>query len=120
MSILDRLRAALGGSGGSGSRKVDVQQARQLQQSGAVLLDVRSRAEFTAGHAPKARNIPLEQLPARAREIPTGRQVLAICQSGGRSARATALLREDGYDVLDVRGGMSAWQRADLPVEGDR
>jgi rhodanese-related sulfurtransferase len=114
MSILARLRAALGGGGGW---KADVQQARQLQQSGAVLLDVRTPEEFETGHAPKARNIPLDQLPARAREIPTGRQVLAICQSGGRSARATALLREKGYDVLDVRGGMSVWQRADLPVE---
>jgi rhodanese-related sulfurtransferase len=116
MSILGRLRAALGGGGG----RTDVQQARQLQQSGAVLLDVRTRQEFKTGHAPKARNIPLDQLPARAREIPTGRQVLAICQSGGRSARATAVLRDKGYDVLDVRGGMSAWQRAGLPVEGGR
>jgi rhodanese-related sulfurtransferase len=120
MSILGRLRAAFGGSGGSGGRKVDVQQAQQLQQSGAVLLDVRTREEFKGGHAPKARNIPLDQLPARAREVPTGRQVLAICQSGGRSARATAVLRDKGYDVLDVRGGMSSWQRAGLPVEGGR
>jgi rhodanese-related sulfurtransferase len=117
MSILGRLRAALGGGGG---RKVDVQQAQQLQQSGAVLLDVRTREEFKNSHAPKARNIPVDQLPARAREIPTGRQVLAICQSGGRSARATALLRDKGYDVLDIRGGMSAWQRAGLPVERGR
>jgi rhodanese-related sulfurtransferase len=116
MSILGRLRAALSGGGG----KVDVQQARQLQQSGAVLLDVRSREEFKAGHARKARNIPVDQLPARSREIPTGRQVLAICQSGGRSARATAVLRDKGYEVLDVRGGRSAWQRAGLSVEGGR
>ena len=119
MSILGRLRAALRGSGGSGGRKVDVQQAQQLQQSGAVFLDVRTR-EVKGDHAPKARNIPLDQLPVRAREVPTGRQVLAICQSGGRSARATAVLRDKGYDVLDVRGGMSAWQRAGLPAEGGR
>jgi rhodanese-related sulfurtransferase len=114
MSILTRLRNALGGGGG---RKVDVQQAQQLQQSGAVLLDVRTREEFRNGHAPRAQNIPLDQLATRGREIRSGRKVLAICQSGGRSARATALLRDNGYDILDVRGGMSAWQRAGLPVE---
>lgn len=86
MSILSRLQRVLGGGG----RKVDVQQAQQLQQSGAVLLDVRSREEFKNGHAPRASNLPLDQLSDRGREIPTGRQVLAICQSGGRSARATA------------------------------
>lgn len=116
MSILSRLQRVLGGGG----RKVDVQQAQQLQQSGAVLLDVRSREEFKNGHAPRARNLPLDQLSDRAREIPAGRQVLAVCQSGGRSARATALLRDKGYDVLDVQGGMSAWQRAGLPVERHR
>lgn len=113
MSILSRLRAAL--SGGRGT--IDVQQAQQLQSSGAVLLDVRTRPEFTNGHAVGARHLPLDQLATRAREIPADRQVLAICQSGGRSARATALLRDQGHDVLDVQGGMAAWQRAGLPVE---
>jgi rhodanese-related sulfurtransferase len=116
MSFLSRVRTALGGGG----RKVDVQQAQQLQHSGAVLLDVRTRQEFRNGHAPRARNLPLDQLATRALEIPSDRQVLAICQSGGRSARATALLRDKGYDVLDVQGGMSAWRRAGLPVEGRR
>lgn len=114
MTLLNRL-ARIVGSGGS--RKITAQQAHDLQQDGAVLLDVRTREEFKAGHAPKARNIPLDQLPARLRDLPAGRQIMTICQSGGRSARATALLRGQDRDAVDVRGGMIAWQRAGLPVE---
>ena len=119
MSLLNRLARVFGGSGsGSGSGKVTPQQAHALQQGGAVLLDVRSRAEFQSGHAAKARNVPLDQLATRLRDVPAGRQIMTICQSGGRSARAAAFLRQEGLDVVDVRGGTTAWLRARLPVEG--
>lgn len=115
MSLRNRLERLLGGT--SSNRKVTPQQAHDLQQNGALLLDVRSRAEFQSAHAPKARNVPLDQLATRQRDVPAGRQVITICQSGGRSARAAALLRQQGLDVVDVRGGMTAWARAGLPVE---
>ena len=115
MSLLNRLTGVLGGR--SNNRKITPRQAHDLQQDGAVLLDVRSRAEFQSGHAPKARNVPLDQLATRLRDVPAGRQVVTICQSGGRSARAAALLRGENRHVVDVRGGMTAWQRAGLPVE---
>ena len=114
MSLLARWGRIFGGSRGG---KLTPQQAHALQQDGAVLLDVRSRAELQSGHAVKARNVPLDQLATRLRDVPAGRQIMTICQSGGRSARAAALLSEQGLDVVDVRGGMTAWQRAGLPVE---
>lgn len=98
------------------NREVAPQQAQAIQQDGGVLLDVRTRAEFTVGHAPKARNVPLDQLGARGREIASDDRIVTICQSGGRSARAAGLLRQQGLDVVDVRGGMSTWPRAGLPV----
>lgn len=99
-------------------RKIGVDRVRALQDSGAVLLDVRSRQEYRAGHVPGAKNIPVDQLADRLREIATTRAVLTICQSGGRSARAAATLRDHGVQkVDDVRGGMTAWQRAGLPVQ---
>lgn len=98
-------------------RKIAVDGVRALQDSGAVLLDVRSRQEHRAGHAPGAKNVPVDQLGDRLREIASTRTVLTICQSGGRSARAAAILRDHGVqEVYDVRGGMTAWQRAGLPV----
>jgi rhodanese-related sulfurtransferase len=115
VSLLNRLGRLFGGT--SSNRKITPQQAHDLQQDGAFLLDVRSRAEFQSGHAPKARNVPLDQLSTRLRDVPAGRQVITICQSGGRSARAAALLRGQDREVVDVRGGMTAWQRAGLPVD---
>ncbi|MFD4398519.1 rhodanese-like domain-containing protein [Kitasatospora sp. NPDC058478] len=94
-------------------------QAHQLARAGAaVLLDVRERGEFTAGHAPGALHLPLIALAAREPLPPEagGRLVLAICHSGNRSARAAQLLAERGVEVLNVVGGMTAWKHAGLPV----
>ncbi|HET9188711.1 MAG TPA: rhodanese-like domain-containing protein [Acidothermaceae bacterium] len=96
--------------------KVSAAEAAALVEQGAILLDVREPHEWQAGHAPKARHVPLGQLPQRAREIPNGRPILTICRSGARSARAAAMLASDGRQVSNVSGGMHAWARADLPV----
>lgn len=96
--------------------KVSAAEAAALVEQGAILLDVREPHEWQAGHAPKARHVPLGQLQGRAQEIPNGRPILTICRSGARSARAAAMLAGDGRQVSNVTGGMHAWARADLPV----
>ena len=100
-----------------GSRQVaSAEQARDMQQQGALLLDVRDTAEWQAGHAPGARHIELARLPARLGDLPAGRTVITICRSGARSGRAAALLARDGRTVMNLAGGMRAWARAGLPV----
>jgi rhodanese-related sulfurtransferase len=96
--------------------KVAASQAAELVAGGAVLLDVREPHEWRAGHAPKARHIPLVELPRRVHEIPSGRPVVTVCRSGARSSRAAALLARDGRQVSNLAGGMHAWARAGLPV----
>jgi rhodanese-related sulfurtransferase len=96
--------------------KVGPAQARDLQAQGAILLDVREDPEWQAGHAPRARHIPLRRLPARLGDLPANRTVITVCRSGSRSARAAALLARDGREVLNLAGGMHAWARAGLPV----
>ena len=96
--------------------KVTAVQAAELVESGAVLLDVRAPYEWQAGHAPRARHIPLGDLNRRANELPSGRPVVTVCRSGARSARAAALLARQGRQVSNLAGGMHAWARADLPV----
>lgn len=96
--------------------KVGAAQAAALVDAGAILLDVREPHEWQSGHAPKARHIPLGQLTARLRELPSGRPVVTVCRSGARSARAAALLARDGRQVSNLAGGMHAWSRAGLPV----
>jgi rhodanese-related sulfurtransferase len=101
---------------------VDVNEAKKRQEQGALLIDVREPDEWKAGHAAGARHIPLSQLDKHLAGLPKDRELLFICQTGMRSARAVARAREAGLDkVHNVKGGLSTWQRARLPVErGDR
>jgi glyoxylase-like metal-dependent hydrolase (beta-lactamase superfamily II)/rhodanese-related sulfurtransferase len=87
------------------------------------LLDVREPFEFSGPmgrHAPGAKLIPLATLPQRTGELPKDpdAEVLVICKSGGRSARACAFLISQGRRrVFNVAGGTDGWVRAGLPVE---
>ena len=84
---------------------------------GAHVVDVRESREYRPGHVPGAVNIPLSILPVRIDEVPRDRPVLVICQSGGRSAQATELMRSVGIDAHSVAGGTGAWIEAGRPVE---
>ncbi len=97
-------------------RTISATEAGGLLAGGAVLLDVRDQHEWRAGHAPKARHIPLAQLTARQRELPAGRTIITVCRSGMRSAQAARLLAGQGRQVANLSGGMHAWARAGLPV----
>ena len=105
----------------SGASEVGPLEAVQLiNRKDAVMLDVREPGEFSAGHAPNAKNVPLGQLDKRLREIEKfkARPVVVTCQTGSRSHAATSALRKAGFsDVVVLSGGFGAWQQANLPVE---
>ena len=82
----------------------------------AVLLDVREQDEWDAGHAPGAVHLPMTELAGRLEEVPDGDPVYVICRSGGRSARVTAFLNEQGWDSVNVLGGMGSWAAAGRPM----
>lgn len=88
--------------------------ARSLRS--ATFLDVRNADEFRTGHVDGAVLMPLHLVPLRAGELSRSDSYYVICQSGARSAQATAYLAAQGYDVRSVEGGMSTWQAAGLPV----
>lgn len=98
-------------------RDISVLEAAELVEAGsAVLLDVREPDEWTAVRAPHALHIPMRQLSTSAHLLPD--QLLAcICHVGARSAVVAEALVGAGYDAVNVRGGMDAWQAAGLPVE---
>ena len=77
---------------------------------------MREPHEWQAGHAPRARHIPLGQLARRAAELPERRNIVTVCRSGARSARAAAMLARNGREVSNLADGMRAWARAGLPV----
>lgn len=84
-----------------------------------VLLDVREDEEWAAGHAPGAVHVPMSQLQGRLGDVPAGSPLYVICRSGGRSARVTAYLNGNGWDALNVEGGMLEWESAGRQLVND-
>lgn len=95
-------------------KTLSVSEAKELLASGAALIDVRSTREWHSGHAPQAKHIPLDRLQTSTAGIQT-RPVIAICESGVRSAIAARLLAGQGHQAYSLQGGMSAWRDADEP-----
>lgn len=76
----------------------------------AQLIDVRLPEEYAWGHLPGATNLPLRDLRMRCTELDASRPVVTYCDAGGRSASATFLLRERGFNARWVEGGVSQAQ----------
>lgn len=85
-------------------------EARQLVQTGARLVDVRTPGEFAAGHIPGAINIPVQQLDTRMSELqPKDAAVVVYCRSGHRSGNAARILKNAGFPAVHDLGPMSRW-----------
>ncbi len=78
------------------SKKV-VAMLPELKKNGALLVDVRSAAEFASGNAPGTVNIPLQELGRRLGEVPKSAPVVLCCASGTRSGAAKLVLMKNGY-----------------------
>lgn len=90
------------------------------QREGRVVVDVRARSEWDAGHLPGAIHIPLPDLEERLAEIPEGGEVVMQCQGGSRSAIAAGLLQARGRQgVSNLAGGYAGWVGAGLPTIRD-
>ena len=106
---------------GAGSQQVGTLEAtRLMNQPGTLVLDVRDEKEFAEGHLPRARNVPLKELAAKAAELAKNKAkpVLVTCRTGARSAAACRALKAHGFtSVYQLKGGFAEWQKASLPVE---
>ena len=89
---------------------IDVKQKLGAGEN-VFILDVRQPEEYAQGYIPKAYLIPLGDLDKRMNEVPKDRYLIVVCQSGGRSAKASQQLEDKGYkNVHNMFGGTSAWK----------
>ena len=85
--------------------------------SGITLIDVRTDAEVANGIIEGAVHIPLHLVPNKLQELDSAKPVVFYCQSGGRSAQASAFLAGKGFEqVYNLKGGISAWKTEGLPI----
>ena len=97
--------------------EIDIEEFHS-SRDGGVVVDVRERSEYAAGHVPGALLMPMSQLSNRMSELDKAAPVFVICATGGRSSAMTDFLRASGFDAASVAGGTNAWIQSGRPVEG--
>lgn len=91
----------------------------RLRLDQVILLDVRPSEEYTAGHLPQARSMPVIELEARLAELPLEKEIVAYCRGPYCvfADEAIALLRAHGYQARRLEQGVAEWRTLALPVE---
>ncbi|HXH19428.1 MAG TPA: rhodanese-like domain-containing protein [Chitinophagales bacterium] len=96
--------------------------ARLKKDTAAVLLDVRTPAEFAEGHLPGAHNIDFRDasFPDKVKNLDSSKTYYVYCRSGSRSAQAAKFMRSAGFKtVYELNGGILNWKENGLPLEKD-
>jgi rhodanese-related sulfurtransferase len=89
-----------------------------INREDALVVDVRDPGEYGAGHILGAKNVPLSRLNDAEVAKRKDRPVIVYCEGGERSSKAVAALKKQGFTrVVNLTGGLRAWQQAGLPVE---
>ena len=121
--LLTCLLATLGLTTACGQQNfenADVQEfAELIADSNVVVLDVRTAAEFAEGHIQGAILIDQGQsdfMEKAKATLPAGKTIAVYCRSGRRSANAAGRLADAGYKCVNLKGGIMAWKKANMPV----
>ena len=102
-----------------GFQEITADQLKALTEQGDAftLIDVRSPGEVARGVIDGARHLPLHLLPMSLQHMDKSQPVVFYCLSGGRSAQAAAFAAAQGFgQVLNLRGGISAWANRGFPI----
>ncbi|WP_216893143.1 rhodanese-like domain-containing protein [Nocardia alni] len=95
---------------------VSAAEAVRLVEDGALVVDVRRQFEWNRVHIPNAIHAPLEILLDRCADFPDDRLLITFCTGGIRSAGAANLLVENGFEALNMSGGLIQWRAAGGPL----
>ena len=99
--------------------RISVDEGREMMSRDDVaVIDVREPNEYSGGHVPNAKLIPVASVFARRDELPRDKDLVFVCQVGQRSALACEMAAAAGLTRLfNLEGGTDAWLKAGLPVE---
>jgi rhodanese-related sulfurtransferase len=103
----------------SGLVNIEATDAVKLINNDAVVIDLRSVDVFSKGHIVNARNIPSDELEAKMDNLASikSKPIVAVCDAGITSTKAVTSLRAAGFEsVYGLKGGMTGWGQAGLPV----
>lgn len=94
-----------------GIMNINVQEVKnKFKDNNVQFIDVRTPGEYKANHRKPFKNIPLSNLASNADKLDKEKEVVVICQSGMRSAKAAKMLKRQGFEkIYNVKGGMGAW-----------
>ena len=112
--IVSEIRARV-----QGFAAIAPQDAIRLMNQGALVLDVRGREPYAAGHIGEARHLPLKDLASGAETLKKFKEkpIVAYCDTGNEGGVAARELRKLGFlRTFNLRGGLAAWQHENLPV----
>ncbi len=113
--IVNELRLRL-----RGINEVGPQEATRLINDNALVVDVRNREQYERGHITSARNVPLAEIEQKLESLVkkgANRVILTCGEVGATGARAAALLKKSGcVQVANLKGGIGAWQKDNLPL----
>lgn len=102
-------------------RRISVEEALELQQSGGVIVDVRRPDEWESGHPEGAMHIPVDDVLFQAEaDLPRDKALVFICAAGVRSGLACEMVSALGYDselLFNAEEGMPAWIARGLPTQ---
>lgn len=105
----------------SGIKSVLPQDATLLiNHENAIILDVRQESEYVNGHIINSIHIPLNNLATKISSLEKyrNRPIIANCMTGNRSSSACRTLKKHGFEqVYNLKGGVMAWQNANLPIK---
>lgn len=92
---------------------------RRINSDDAVIVDIRSSSDFENGHILNSKNIPEKELPQRKKELQKyiKKPVVIVCQHGSLSSPVVRMLKSEGFeDIASLKGGLTTWQRNNLPL----
>ena len=101
----------------SGLVAIGASEAVTLINNDAAVVDLRNAEAYSRGHIVNAKNIPFDEFEARKDSLSATKTLIAVCDSGTNSNKAVAALRQSGFEsAYGLKGGMTAWSQAGLPV----